>query len=94
MAGPIRSGQNGPDTEFLTLLRCRRSIRRPAASAAGCTSPATAETRAQAERAFDGWIERYEDKYPKTTACLARDRELLLAFHDGIEVTEDSRAVA
>ena len=24
-----------------------------------------AETRAQAERAFDDWIERYEDKYPK-----------------------------
>ena len=23
-----------------------------------------AETRAQAERAFDDWIERYEDKYP------------------------------
>ena len=41
-----------------------------------------AETRAQAERAFDDWIERYEDKYPKATACLARDREQLLAFYD------------
>ena len=41
-----------------------------------------AETRAQAERAFDDWIERYEDKYPKATACLARDREELLAFYD------------
>ena len=41
-----------------------------------------AETRAQAERAFDDWIERYQDKYPKATACLARDRELLLAFYD------------
>ena len=39
-----------------------------------------AETRAQAERAFDDWIERYEDKYPKATACLARDREQQLAF--------------
>ena len=39
-----------------------------------------AETRAQ--RAFDDWIERYEDKYPKATACLARDREQLLAFYD------------
>ena len=75
-----------------------------------------AETRTQAERAFDDWIERYEDKYPKATACLARDREQQLAFydfpaahwthlrttnviegakfHEGIEVTEDSRAVA
>ena len=41
-----------------------------------------AETRAAAERAFDHWIERYEDKYPKATACLARDREELLAFYD------------
>ena len=30
-----------------------------------------AETRAQAERAFDDWIERFEDKYPKATARLA-----------------------
>ena len=41
-----------------------------------------AETRARAERAFDNWIERYYEKYPKATACLARDREELLAFCD------------
>ena len=41
-----------------------------------------AETRAQAERAFDDWLERYDDKYPKATACLARDRDELLAFYD------------
>ena len=34
-----------------------------------------AETRPATECAFDHWIERYEDKYPKATACLARDRE-------------------
>ena len=39
-----------------------------------------AETKAQAERAFDEWLERYDDKYPKATACLARDRDELLAF--------------
>ena len=39
-------------------------------------------TRADAERAFGGWIERYEDKYPRATECLARDREELLAFFD------------
>ena len=38
-----------------------------------------AETKAQAERAFDEWLERYDDKYPKATACLARDRDELLA---------------
>ena len=36
-----------------------------------------AETRAKAERAFDDWLERYHDKYPKATACLARDRDEL-----------------
>ena len=41
-----------------------------------------AETRAAAERAFDNWLERYQDKYPKAAACLARDREELLAFYD------------
>ena len=41
-----------------------------------------AETKAQAERAFDDWLERYDDKYPKATACLARDRDELLAFYD------------
>ena len=39
-----------------------------------------AETRAAAERVFDHWLERYQDKYPKAGACLARDREELLAF--------------
>ena len=27
-------------------------------------------------------LERYDDKYPKATACLARDRDELLAFYD------------
>ena len=41
-----------------------------------------AETRAKAERAFDDWLERYDDKHPKATARLARDRDELLAFYD------------
>ena len=41
-----------------------------------------AETKAQADRAFDDWLQRYDDKYPKATACLARDRDELLAFYD------------
>ena len=41
-----------------------------------------AETRAKAERAFDQWLERYRNKCPKATACLARDRDELLAFYD------------
>jgi putative transposase len=41
-----------------------------------------AETRKQAYRAFDAFLATYEAKYPKATACLAKDREALLAFYD------------
>lgn len=41
-----------------------------------------AESRAAAESAFDDFMERYEDKYPKAVDCLARDRDELLAFYD------------
>ena len=40
------------------------------------------EWAAKAQRAFNQWLERYEDKYLKATACLARDRDELLAFYD------------
>ena len=41
-----------------------------------------AETRAEAEQAFERFLETYQAKYPKATACLAKDREALLAFYD------------
>ena len=41
-----------------------------------------AETRAEAEKAFDLFVTTFEAKYPKATACLAKDREELLAFYD------------
>jgi putative transposase len=41
-----------------------------------------AETKAQAEKAFDLFIETFEAKYPKATKCLAKDRDVLLAFYD------------
>ena len=41
-----------------------------------------AETKADAEKAFDLFIETYEPKYPKSTVCLQKDREELLAFFD------------
>ncbi len=41
-----------------------------------------AETRQDAYRAFDEFIVTYELKFPKATACLAKDREELLAFFD------------
>ena len=41
-----------------------------------------AETRTDAEAAFDGFIESYGVKYEKAVECLSKDRELLLAFYD------------
>ena len=40
------------------------------------------ETRENAYKAFDAFIDTYESKYPKATACLHKDKEELLAFYD------------
>lgn len=39
-------------------------------------------TKAEAETAFDAFVESYEAKYPKATECLAKDRDALLTFYD------------
>jgi transposase-like protein len=41
-----------------------------------------APTRKQAYEAFEYFIQSYEAKYPKATACLQKDKEDLLAFYD------------
>jgi putative transposase len=41
-----------------------------------------AETKAEAERAFDLFVVTYEAKYPKAVECLAKDRGVLLTFYD------------
>ena len=41
-----------------------------------------AETKTDAEAAFDAFIESYEVKYDKAAECLEKDREALLAFYD------------
>jgi transposase-like protein len=41
-----------------------------------------AETRKDAEKAFDRFLDTYQAKYPKATDCLVKDREPLLAFYD------------
>ncbi|MHB1391260.1 MAG: IS256 family transposase [Thermoleophilia bacterium] len=41
-----------------------------------------AETKNDAEKAFDLFLETYQDKYPKAARCLAKNREALLAFYD------------
>jgi len=41
-----------------------------------------AETRADAEAAFDFFVEAYGAKYDKAVECLTRDRDRLLTFYD------------
>jgi putative transposase len=41
-----------------------------------------AETKADAITDFDLFIKTYEPKYPKSTLCLQKDREALMAFFD------------
>ena len=41
-----------------------------------------AETKADAEKAFDLFIKMYEPKYPKAAICLQKDRDQLMAFFD------------
>ncbi len=40
------------------------------------------ETKADATKAFDAFLETYQAKYPKAADCLAKDRDVLLAFYD------------
>jgi putative transposase len=41
-----------------------------------------AETKAEAAKAFDLFVETFQAKYAKATECLAKDREALLTFYD------------
>jgi len=41
-----------------------------------------AETKADADQAFDAFIDAYAVKYDKAAECLQKDREALLAFYD------------
>jgi transposase-like protein len=41
-----------------------------------------AETRKDAGRAFDTFLEKYQAKYPKACECLSKDRDVLLTFYD------------
>ena len=41
-----------------------------------------ADTRQRAAKAFDAFLEKYRAKYPVACECLAKDRDVLLAFYD------------
>jgi transposase-like protein len=41
-----------------------------------------ADSKDEAEKNFDAFIETYSAKYPKTADCLEKDRDVLLSFYD------------
>ena len=41
-----------------------------------------APSRADAEKAFDAFVEMFAAKYPKASDCLKKDRDVLLTFYD------------
>lgn len=41
-----------------------------------------AANKEEAEKNFDHFIQTYEAKYPQATACLEKDRDVLLTFYD------------
>src|ERR1700756_3456589 len=41
-----------------------------------------AETRAEANKAFDAFLAKYQAKYEGACECLRKDREALLTFYD------------
>lgn len=41
-----------------------------------------AETKADANKALDNFLEKYEAKYPKAAECLRKDKDVLLRFYD------------
>ena len=65
----------------MNVLNCLPKSSHPKAKGA-LHSIWQAETQCEGEKAFDLFLATYEDKYPKATLCLQKDREELMAFYD------------
>jgi transposase-like protein len=63
------------------ILNCLPKSLQPKAKAA-LQEIWMAETKEEAEKAFDRFLDRFGGKYPKAAECLRKDREDLLAFYD------------
>lgn len=65
----------------MNVLNCLPKLTQPKAKQA-LHDIWQAETKDDANRAFDLFIDTFEAKYPKATLCLHKDRDELLAFYD------------
>ena len=66
----------------MNVLNCLPKSAQPKAKASALHAIWQAETKDDANKAFDLFIEIFEAKYPKATSCLLKDRDELLAFYD------------
>ena len=65
----------------MNVLNCLPKLSQPKAKAA-LHDIWQAETKDDAEKSFDLFINIYEPKYPKAALCLQKDRDELMAFFD------------
>jgi transposase-like protein len=65
----------------MNVLNCLPKLSQPKAKQ-GLHNIWQAETKEDAEKAFDLFVCTYEDKYPKATVCLQKDHAELMAFFD------------
>lgn len=70
-----------PKSKTMNVLNCLPKSAQPKAKQA-LHGIWQAETKVDAEQAFDLFIDTYEAKYPKATTCLQKDHEELVAFYD------------
>lgn len=65
----------------MNVLNCLPKLSQPKAKQA-LHNIWQGETKSDAEKAFDLFLKTYDDKYPKATLCLQKDRDELMAFYD------------
>jgi putative transposase len=78
---PITRHQRCWMHKTMNVLNCLPKLSQPKAKQ-GLHNIWQAETKEDAEKAFELFITSYEDKYPKATICLQKDRTELMAFFD------------
>lgn len=65
----------------MNVLNCLPKLSQPKAKSA-LHNIWQAETKEDADKAFDLFVKTYEPKYPKAALCLQKDRDELMAFFD------------
>ena len=65
----------------MNVLNCLPKLSQPKAKSA-LHNIWQAETKEDADKAFDLFVKTYEPKYPKAALCLHKDRDELMAFFD------------